>query len=382
MMPRFGVALGLLLAMQLDLALAEVLPWTSHDAAPGSSEEKSLWTEADEFDRALARAGRLNPDPRLGAYVQGIMDRLYPEFQGQFKLHVINAQQINAFALPNGSVYIDTGLIARFQNEAQLATVLAHEGAHFVHRHSFQQNEQVKSAAALGLVVAMLGVPLAGDLVALSSMFGYSREHEREADQVGYQRLAAAGYDARETTKTFEHLLAELKASDIKEPFFFADHPKLKERIESFKQLSKEAVGGRVGREEFILATAGLRLASFEADLAAYRNKQVILVLADPERRREYPPEASYYLGEAYRQRNEQGDSDKAEQQYRMAIEGAPQFAPSYRALGLIYYRRSDMVRAAPLLNRYLDLAPDASDREYVETYLAQIAAAQPGPKP
>lgn len=382
MVPRSRVIAGLLLALQLNAAPAEVLPWSGHDAAPSSIEEKSLWAEADEFDRALARAGKLNPDPQLTAYVQGIMDRLYPEFRGQFKLHVINAQQINAFALPNGSVYIDTGLIARFQNEAQLATVLAHEGAHFVHRHSLQQNEQVKSAAAFGLVVAMLGVPLVGDLLTLSSMFGYSREHEREADQVGYQRLAAAGYDARESTKTFEHLLAEIKASDIKEPFFFADHPKLKERIESFKELSKDATGGRVGREEFILATARLRLASFEVDLAAYRNKQVILVLADPERRHEYAPEASYYLGEAYRQRNDQGDGDKAEQEYRIAIEGAPRFAPSYRALGLIYYRRSEMARAAPLFRRYLELAPDASDREYVEAYLAQIAVAKPGTQP
>ncbi len=381
-MSRFQVAVALLLALEIHAALAEIQPWSGHAAAPRSSEEKSLWAEADEFDRALARAGKLNPDPQLTTYVQGIMDRLYPEFQGQFRVHVINAQQINAFALPNGSVYIDTGLIARFQNEAQLATVLAHEGAHFVHRHSFQQNEQVKNASAFALVVAMLGVPLVGDLVALSSMFGYSREHEREADQVGYQRLVAAGYDGRESTRTFEHLLAEVKASDIKEPFFFADHPKLQERIESFQGLSKDAKGGKIGREEFILATAGLRLASFEADLAAFRNKQVILVLADPERRPEYPPEASYYLGEAYRQRDEQGDSDKAEQEYRIAMQGAPRFAPSYRALGLIYYRRGDMARAAPLFHRYLELAPDASDREYVEAYLAQIAVAQPGPQP
>lgn len=379
---RFCVIAGLLLALQLNTAPAEVLPWSGHDAAPGSIEEKGLWAEANEFDQAMARAGKLNPDPQLTAYVQSIMDRLYPEFREKFRVHVVNAQQINAFALPNGSVYINTGLLARFQNEAQLATVLAHEGAHFVHRHSLQQSEQVKSASAFSLVVAMLGVPLVGDLVALSSMFGYSREHEREADQVGYQRLAAAGYDARESTKTFEHLLAESKASDIKEPFFFADHPKLKERIESFKELSRDAAGGRVGREEFVIATATLRLASFDADLAAFRNKQVILVLADPERRREYPPEASYYLGEAYRQRNEQGDIDKAEQQYRIAIDGAPQFAPSYRALGLIYYRRSDMARAAPLFRRYLDLAPNAADREYVEAYLAQMAPVQSGPQP
>lgn len=61
----------------------------------------------------------------------------------------------------------------------------------------------------------MLGVHLVGDLLALSSMFGNSREHEREADQIGYRRLVAAGYDAHASTKTFEHLLTESKASGI-----------------------------------------------------------------------------------------------------------------------------------------------------------------------
>lgn len=375
----------ILLALFANIALADVLPWSAHSQAPDTREETSLWTEAGEFDQAMARAGKLNTDTKLRLYLQGIMDRLYPEFVSKFHVHAINAQEINAFALPNGSVYVTTGLIARFQNEAQLATVISHEGAHFLYRHSYQQEEAAKTAAAFGLVVAMLGVPLAGDLIAASSMFGYSREHEREADRIGYERLVAAGYDARESVKTFEHLLAEIKASDIKEPFFFASHPKLGERIESFTELSKNAKGGKTGKEEFILATASLRLASFEADLAAYRHKQVILVLSDPERRREYPPEASYYLGEAYRQRNEGGDEEKALTELKIAIDGAPRFAPSYRALGLLHFRKKDFGQATPLFRRYLELAPGASDHEYIEAYLAQMpqaAPAQPGTTP
>ncbi len=347
------------------------LPWTSaaetHDLA---TEEKSLWQEADEFDRALARAGKVNSDPALTAYLQGIMDRLYPEFKGRFTVRLLNAQHINAFALPNGSIYVNAGLIARFENEAQLATVLAHEGAHFTHRHSLQQAERVRNAAAFALVVAMLGVPLVGDLVALSSMFGFSREHEREADAIGYQRLVAAGYAPRETIRTFEHLQAEIKAADIKEPFFFASHPKLQERIDSFSELAKDANSGEIARERFVETTAALRLASLEADLAAYRYRQIILVLSDPGHRREYPPEASYYLGEAYRLRGEAGDLEIAEREFNSVLETAPQFAPVHRALGLLCYRRGDMARAAPLLRRYLELAPAAVDRGHIEFYL------------
>ena len=353
---------------------ADVLPWTSAAAtSERAPEEISLWQEADEFDQALARAGKVNADPALTAYLQGIMDRLYPEFSGRLHVHLLNAQQINAFALPNGSVYVNAGLIARFRNEAQLATVMAHEGAHFTHRHSLQQAEIAKNASAFALVVAMLGVPLVGDLVALSSMFGYSQEHEREADAIGYQRLLAAGYDPRESVRAFEHLLAEVKAADIDEPFFFASHPKLQERIDHYSELSRGANGGETARERYLDTTAALRLASLDADLAAYRYKQLILVLADPERRSGYPPEAAYYLGEAYRQRGEAGDPARAEAEYRSAIEAAPRMAAPYRALGLQLYKRGDKDAAAPLLQHYLELAPDAPDRGHIEHYLKAL---------
>ena len=371
--------LSLACALTVPAHAGELPPWASaadiRELAPG---EKSLWQEADEFDRALARAGKLNTDPALNAYLQGIMDRLYPEFGGRLRVRPLNAQHINAFALPNGSIYVNAGLIARFENEAQLATVLAHEGAHFTHRHSLQQAERARNAAAFALVVGMLGVPLVGDIVALSSMFGYSREHEHEADQIGYRRLIAAGYAPRETIRTFEHLQAEIKAADINEPFFFASHPRLQERIDSFSELVKDANNGELARERFIEATAQLRLVSLQADLAAYRYKQIILMLANPERQRDYPPEAAYYLGEAYRLRNETGDQDAAEREYNRVIETAPQFAPVHRALGLLYYKRGDTARAAALLRQYLALAPGAADRAYVEYYLTLMETQHP----
>lgn len=379
---RRAAAWALATALAIPAHAAELPPWLrSPDTAELAADERNLWHEADDFDRALVRAGRVNTDPALTAYLQGIMDRLYPEFRGRLRVHLLDAQEINAFALPNGSIYVNSGMVARFENEAQLATVLAHEGAHFTHRHTLQQAEQVKNAAAFALVVGMLGVPLVGDLVALSSMFGYSREHEREADVIGYERLVAAGYAPRESIRTFEHLLAEIKAADIKEPFFFASHPRLQERIESFRELAKNADGGETGRERFVEVTTPLRLASLAADLAAYRYRQIILMLSDSERRRDYPPEAAYYLGEAYRLRAEPGDLEAAEREFAGLTEAEPRFAPAHRALGLLYYKRGDAPRATTELKRYLELAPAAADRAYIETYLATLAAPAAAPQ-
>lgn len=366
----------LLLALAAGAHADTPLPW-SHpvNAATLEREENNLWAESEQFDRALARSGKVLDDPALTAYLQGIMNRLYPEFGGKIRVRPLDSAGLNAFALPNGSVYINAGLLARLQNEAQLATVLAHEGAHFIHRHSYQQVERTKNAAAFALVVGMAGVPLLGDIAALSSMMGFSREHENEADQIGYQRLIRAGYSAREAAKTFEHLIAEIKALDINEPFFFASHPKLQDRVDSFNELSKDASNGQTGYEAFLLATRKLRLYTLQEDLDAYRYKQLILVLSDPERRREYPPEASYYLGEAYRLRAEEGDQDKAEREYTLSTELAPQFAPAFRALGLLYYKRGQKSLAAPLFRRYLELAPNAADRGYIEAYQKEAGA-------
>lgn len=351
-----------------------VLPWQhAVDSAGLEREEKNMWADADAFDQALARSGKARSEPALIAYLQGIMDKLYPDFGGKIKIRPINSSQLNAFALPNGSVYINTGLLARLQNEAQLATVLAHEGAHFVHRHSFQQAENVKSMSALALIVGMAGVPLVGDIVALSSMSGFSREHETEADNIGYQRLVAAGYSAKEAPRTFEHLIAEIKALEINEPFFFASHPKLQERVDNFGELSKNASNGQVGHQPYVLAIKNVRLFSLQEDLQAYRYKQLILVLSDPERRREYPPEAGYYLGEAYRLRGKEGDLELAKREYTLSIEAAPSFGPAYRALGLLHYKQGEKGLAAPLFKRYLELSPEATDREYIEAYLKDI---------
>lgn len=354
-------------------AAQEPAPWTAPaDRASLERDERNLWAEAEEFDRALERSGKLLKNPALDAYLQGVMDRLYPEFAGKLRVRAIDSNQLNAFALPNGSVYINAGLLARLQNEAQLATVLAHEGAHYVYRHSFQQIENAKNVAVLALVVGMAGVPIVGNVVALGSMSGFSREHENQADLVGYQRLAAAGYSAKEAPKTFEHLIAEIKALDINEPFFFASHPKLRDRVDTLGELAKSAGSGEVRREAYVMALLDVRLHALQEDLDAYRYRQLILVLSDPGRRREYPPEASYFLGEAYRLRNQEGDAELAEREYTLSIELAPGFAPAYRALGMLHYKRGERHLAAPLFKHYLELAPDAADREYVELYLKQ----------
>jgi predicted Zn-dependent protease len=334
------------------------------------TEEARLWEHSDELDQAMGKAGKLNQDSELKAYLQGIADRLFPEFQGSLRLSIVKSPFLNAFAVPNGSLYINEGLIARADNEAQLAAVIAHEGVHFTHRHGYRNQQEVKSASGFALVVAMLGVPLVGDILALTSISGYSRDLESQADEEGFARLKRAGYDIREAPRVFEHLAREVKASEIKEPFFFSSHPRLEERLENFRKLSAGGDGGTVNEADYLRRTAALRLDVLREELAMGRFRNVLVMLST-EHRAKFPPEADFYLGEAYRLRGKEGDAELAFAAYSSAGARAPQFPPPNRALGVLYLKRADYPRAIRYLEAYLRLAPEAEDRRYVEQYLA-----------
>jgi len=378
-MPRTPRVLALAGALACAApALAQPVPPLAGGAAaaPASDEERRVWTQAEELSAMLARSGRVLDDPVLTAYVQRVADRLFPEFKGHLRVHILKAQSLNAFALPNGDLYLHEGILARFRNESQLAALLGHEGTHFVNRHSYQSIENTKSTAALGTVLAVVGTPvvgLAANMLVLSSVTGYSRELEAEADAQGYKRLVAAGYDPREAPKLFKMMMEEIKASGTQEPFFFSTHPALQDRYDNYLRLSKDAPPPKNPQLDRYLATfADLRLASLKAEVSMARCKQVIALLKAPERRGDYPPYVDYYLGEAYRQRGDKGDTALMKAAYLKAIAAAPDFAPAHRALGMQLLKAGAYDDAIRELETYLSLAQGATDRAYAQMYLEE----------
>jgi predicted Zn-dependent protease len=332
--------------------------------------ERRLWHEAGGFDTTIEYSGQIYDDRRVTAYLQGVMDRLYPEFKGKIHVRIYDSTQLNAFALPNGSIYFNIGLLARIENEAQLAAVLAHEAAHFIEKHSFKQRVSAKNASAF----AVSGIPFAS-LAAVSSISGFSRDLEREADIKGYERLVKAGYDPREAHKVFQQLANEVKTLGVEEPYFFSSHPKLIERIETFKELSaRHKRGGRTGVEDYNRVMPPIRLEALRKDVGQDRYQSVIMVMEDNNLRRYYPPAGYYFLGEAYLRRDEKNDTARALQAYQKAAQLAPNYAPTYKSLGMHYMKKGDKPRARQYFNRYLSLASkDDRDRAYVQQYVGSL---------
>jgi predicted Zn-dependent protease len=380
-------AAALALAWAMPAAGAKIAPFAdSASLGQVTGDERRVWSEGDEMAQAITRGGVVYEDAANTAYVQRVMDRLFPEFKGRIQVAIVKSSQLNAFALPNGRIYINQGLLARLRNEAQLATLLGHEGTHFTNRHGYQSEMSAKDNsgfAALGAMVLPGVAAILPSLLAVSSMYGFSREMETEADVQGFARLKKAGYDVRESPRVFEHLIADIKVEDIKEPFFFASHPKLVDRVENMKKLSAGASPGGDGTSsvDYAETMAKLRLDNLEHMLSMGRAKSALIMLGDPERLPELPPQAQYYVGEAYRLRGQEGDVKLAEEAYLKAMEAAPEFAPSYRALGVLRLKANHYADAQKYLDRYLELAPDASDRKYVESYL-KIARKKAGGQP
>lgn len=347
-------------------------------------DELRIWDEAGDFDKALRRRGSLYGVAEVDRYLQGVLDELFPEFKGAVRVRTVNNPDLNAFALPNGSIYIHLGLLARLENEAQLAAVLAHEGAHFVYRHGHQRAQSHKTGAAFALGLSMIGgaagvgdiAGLLGQMAIYSSTYGFSREHEREADRVGFERMVRLGYDTDQGARVFELLRDEAKLLDEKEPVMFSSHPKLEERIESFKELRARhpdsASLTRTDEDRFLAATAGVRPDWIQQAFGFSRYKSIIHVLEQVTAAKRFPEHFPYYLGEAYRLRNEKEDPEKAMRSYNLALERSPDYASTYRSLGLLHMYGERKEEARAMFEKYLALRPEADDAAFVKTYIQQ----------
>jgi predicted Zn-dependent protease len=110
------------------------------------ADERALWAQAEKEEAALLKKAKVYDDPLLEEYLANIGDRLTPDevraAGAPFKYGVIRDPTLNAFAMPNGRVYVHTGLLSRLDNESQLAMILGHEMTHVTHRHalSFQRD--------------------------------------------------------------------------------------------------------------------------------------------------------------------------------------------------------------------------------------------------
>ncbi|HSK74468.1 MAG TPA: M48 family metallopeptidase [Pyrinomonadaceae bacterium] len=178
-------------------------------------------------------------DYEVTRYVQNVGQRLVnaipspyrqPAFDYQFR--VVNARDINAFALPGGPMYVNRGMIEAAGSEGEMAGVMAHEISHVALRHATAQqtkmNKPLNQILGIGAVLggAILGGQTGaaiGQTLAAGYFLRYSREYEREADILGAQIMAGAGYDPRDLANMFRTI--EQQSGGSRAPEWLSSHP-------------------------------------------------------------------------------------------------------------------------------------------------------------
>lgn len=346
--------------------------------------EATLQAESHDLEQALLTSPRryADDDP-LVQYIAGILCRLADESCSEIRLHVLRSPEANAFMLPNGAAAIHTGLLLRFEDEAQLANVLAHEVAHYLQGHSLQRWKQLRAASGISMVIGVAasatGEGLVGSVAqagVLSNLFSYNRAQEREADRYALARLTEAGYPLSSSARLWQALHDEDRARPSRSFSVFSTHPPSRSRARSAVEAASEQASAidaeSLDRRQLVYLEmiAPYRSEWLQDDLSRRSVRDSAVMLS---RLRELPlagGELAFFHGELLRRSmsTEHREESYALLSEAVQAEDAPPVA--WRSLGQVARALGMHDEARLAFTRYLELVPDAPERQLLETAL------------
>jgi predicted Zn-dependent protease len=390
----------IIIFLTLYLSSCETLnvkPIDTHGVFIKDADEERMWKRCAEEQDIIARSGWVYNDANLTVYLNDLTKKIITdnvkETSVSVKVIIVKNSLINAMMYPNGIMYVHTGLLANIENEAQLVSILGHEVTHFINRHTLKQFRNTKNKSAFFATISMILTSASGLTTSptdysslamynlISSVNGYSKEQEREADNGGFSALLRNNYSLSESVKVMEIFERNDKDDKNKQrvPYAFLDHPTNKERIKYLKRLCKlhetesneknRLLGEDIYRKNtnsLLLDNAGLDIKASRFN-SAKRTIEKYLQLAPQDAR------AYYYLGEVFSNRNEKDDKEKAIENYKKSIDLNKDFPPPHRDLGLIYYKNKLSDEAKREFKQYLALVPNAEDKKYITIYLDEL---------
>jgi predicted Zn-dependent protease len=244
---RIGAAVG---AAVVSVSLASASPAAAINLFSVRQDEQLGRQAASEAERQLPMVR----DDSVEGYVNDIVDRLARVAPGprfEYRARVVNAADVNAFSLPGGYMYVNRGLIEAVRNEGELAGVLAHEMAHVARRHGTSQVSKAYGAQlGLGLLSGVLGgrdhrmgmgEQILGSLGLNALFMKFSRNAENEADRVGAEMMARAGYDPMAMASFFDLLASRQRGGGVP---FFNSHPSPRNRSANIRAQAAQLGGG------------------------------------------------------------------------------------------------------------------------------------------
>lgn len=306
--------------------------WAQVPDGPGSTFnfttiDDRVLDEANSVDLQYEKKGLVLHDPRLQTYLDSvgervIGDRAIPQ-NVQFRFRALRDPMVNAFALPNGSIYVTSGMLSLLENEAELAGVLGHETAHVFERHPYLENRSVRRKALTMNVLGAAGswAPIGpgvgaafgaaiwagaelSSVVLVASVYGYSREMEQQADSDGLDAMVAAGYDPHAMARAFELLDQDSKLEYEPIDTFYHDHPKLTARRAQaleFAATHMPADPRVVDEKDYLAEVAPAVTWNIGGDMENRRARTAVARASEMVKVFPGDPDYRLLLGEAYR---------------------------------------------------------------------------------
>jgi beta-barrel assembly-enhancing protease len=349
------------------------------DHGPRDETERGLWQQMDEYERDLKNSAFIMTDPALNTYVKGVLCKTVGEDRcGATRIYIVRTPQYNAMMAPNGMMVVWSGLLLRTRNEAELATVLGHEFAHFEKRHSIQMYRNVKSKTDAMTWISVLPGGIFAQVSLMGSVMSFNREMERQADLMALDDLARSGYDPIAASEIWEQLRAEMDATAEGRAMrkamdrmgdFFQSHPNSKERMEYLRAaaIGKRTAGQTMGVDSYRKALAPWwpQLIDDQIKLNQFQSTEFLL---NSMARGKWTADLLYARGELYRARGKEGDFAKAAGYYKQAIAADATLAESWRGLGVSLLRSGSKEEGKKALKQYLQKRPDADDHSIISS--------------
>lgn len=404
-----------------------------------SEVDKDLLHEINLLDERFEKEGVVYHDPGLDTYLTRVGTAVVAGKKlenVEWKFRALRDPVPNAFALPNGSIYVNTGLLALLDDENQLAAILAHEVMHVSYRHTYLRNRSMRKKMLAINIINTIGtwtpasgaVGIAVNIIATVSPFmlalsvlGYSREQEKEADLEGLKAATAAGFVPEGMPSSFKSLQRDLEGEQLNS--FYSDHPKLTERIvytssciaNDARKLSDDEA--KTAREDYLAVMEAVDRHNVELAINEGRFRSAVFISQKLVNLRPESSENVFYLAESYRtlgprnaeltaQQQTSGakkkaaktrakrtleeqeaellakpegqaawkaNSEKAESLYLRALDLDRLNARARRGLGMLYEKLNRKQDAASEYAKYLELAPNAIDTERIRRRLAVL---------
>ncbi len=216
-----------------------------------------------QLAQEVERSAKMIDDPVVTEYVNRVGQNLVRNSDAKvpFTIKVIDSDVVNAFALPGGFFYVNSGLVLRAQEESELAGVMAHEISHVIARHGTKNatKGELMQLATIPLILlgpggwAGYGLYQGLNLIVPLTYLKFSRNDEREADFLGLQYMYKAGYDPNSYVTFFERIQADERRQPGTIPRIFSTHPPTPERIQN---VQKEIARILPAKEEYIVTTS------------------------------------------------------------------------------------------------------------------------------